>query len=65
MSLTGHGGSGGALLKRAEDIGFEGVRVVMVMEVLCFLGRFCFAHLLRFELQCDAAFEVQVPATRR
>jgi len=51
MSLTGHVESGGALLKRAEDIEFVKCEDGTVMEVL-FSFPFSFARLQTCELQC-------------
>lgn len=64
MSLTGHGDPGGALLKRAEDIGVvkcesDGSDGVM------FPWTFLFRTFANVRVAMRAAFEVQVPATRR
>ena len=52
MSLTGHGGSGGALLKKAEDIGFVKCEDDLVMVVLCFLAVALSHDCKTCELQC-------------
>jgi hypothetical protein len=64
MSLTGHVESGGALLKRAEDIEFvkcedgDGDGGAVFLSVL-------FRTIANVRVAMRAAFEVQVPATRR